>query len=55
MPGETRVLGYFNLVDSSSVSVSAGADRTKVLRDLELLSGSETGLVELSVTDAFFQ
>ena len=48
-------LGYFNQTDSSSLAVSAGADRSKVLRDLELLSGSENGLVELSVTDSFFQ
>jgi serine/threonine protein kinase len=55
MPGETRVLGYFNLTDSSSVAVSAGPDRHKVLNDLELLSGSETGLVELSITEATFR
>ena len=55
MPGETRVLGYFNLSDSSNVVVSVGPDRSKVLSDLELLSGSETGLVEISVTDSMFR
>lgn len=55
MPGETRVLGYFNLTDSSSVTISAGPDRRKVLSDLELLSGSETGLVDVTVTDSLLQ
>ena len=54
MPGETRVLGYFNLTDSSTVSVEA-ADRKAVFADLELLSASETGLVSLMVTDSTFQ
>ena len=55
MPGETRVLGYFNLSDSSSVSVFADQGRRSEFSDLELLSSSETGIVPLTVTDSTFK
>lgn len=55
MPGETRVLGYFNLTDSASVSVLADQGRRTVFTDLELLSSSETGIVTLTVTDSTFR
>ena len=54
MPGETRVLGYFNLTDSASVSIFAEEGRNTVFNDLELLSSSETGIVNLNVTDSTF-
>jgi predicted Ser/Thr protein kinase len=54
MPGETRVLGYYDLTDSSSLSISGG-QRTRELHDLELLSGSENGVVDLRVTDSLLQ
>jgi hypothetical protein len=55
MPGETRVLGYFDLTDSSSVRVRADPGREKVFSELDLLSSSETGIVSLTVTDSTFR
>jgi serine/threonine protein kinase len=54
MPGETRVLGYFTLSDSSTVNVAAEGARTVTFRDLELLSGSESGVLDLNITDSTF-
>ena len=55
MPGETRVLGYYTLTDSSSVQVSADQGRQATFADLELLSSSESGLVDLAVADSTFE
>jgi hypothetical protein len=55
MPGETRILGYFNLTDSSRVSVRAGQGRRAVFEDLGLMSSSESGIVDLTVTDSLFR
>lgn len=53
-PGETRVLGYFNLTDSSRVTVLDQGGREVEFVDLELLSGSESGIVDLAVSDSTF-
>jgi serine/threonine protein kinase len=54
MPGETRILGYYALTDSASVMVQVGPGQAKEFTDLELLSGSENGVVDLTVTDDTF-
>lgn len=54
MPGETRVLGYFTLTDSASVQVVADRNRQAVFADLELLSSSESGIVDVAIADSIF-
>jgi serine/threonine protein kinase len=54
-PGETRVLGYFTLSDSSTLQVVAADNRRIIFADLVLLAGSESGVLDLAIADSTFR
>ena len=55
MPGESRILGYFNLTDSAIVRVHTDSAQRATFNNLELFSGSESGVVDLMIADSTFR
>ncbi len=54
MPGESRVLGYFALTDTAHVVVRAAGRPEARFADLDILSGTESGVVDLTITESVF-
>ncbi|MEO8295600.1 MAG: serine/threonine-protein kinase [Gemmatimonadota bacterium] len=55
LPGDTRVLGYFPLSDSSTVDIADRRGRRISYGNLESKIGSESGAFDVNVADSMFE